>query len=124
MVSSALSIRCVYFTIIYKFVFIKCIIYAIACTFTSFTLNKKKKCFFFYFFKLINAALLYTNTINTFFNHIIIIFIITFYEGLIGGLIYVNTFNILHKTVFNNFINKIFYFIFRLKFIESLVWVL
>uniref|UniRef100_A0A0N5AMN0 Battenin n=1 Tax=Syphacia muris TaxID=451379 RepID=A0A0N5AMN0_9BILA len=50
-------------------------------------------------FQLINTGLFFWNAVSQFTPHIIIIFAIVFYEGLLGGAAYVNTFTAIHKTV-------------------------
>jgi battenin len=49
--------------------------------------------------QLINAGLFFKDAISPFVPHIFIIFIIIFYEGLLGGAAYVNTFRTVHKSI-------------------------
>ncbi|KAK6107269.1 CLN3 family protein [Brugia pahangi] len=47
----------------------------------------------------INAIFLFWDTLKSFIPHVIIVFIIVFYEGLLGGAAYVNIFRLLHKSI-------------------------
>ncbi|CAG9537172.1 unnamed protein product [Cercopithifilaria johnstoni] len=47
----------------------------------------------------LNAVFLFWDTLKSFIPHVIVVFIIVFYEGLLGGAAYVNTFRLLHKSV-------------------------
>ncbi|EJD73613.1 hypothetical protein, variant [Loa loa] len=46
----------------------------------------------------INAVVLFWDALKSFIPHIIFVFIIVFYEGLLGGAAYVNIFRLLHKS--------------------------
>ncbi|KAI1726848.1 CLN3 protein [Ditylenchus destructor] len=49
--------------------------------------------------QLVNAIVLFNDALHPHVPHIIIIFAIVFYEGLLGGSAYVNTFNTVHKSI-------------------------
>ncbi|OZC07142.1 CLN3 protein [Onchocerca flexuosa] len=46
----------------------------------------------------INATFLFWDALKQFIPHVIVVFIIVFYEGLLGGAAYVNIFRLLHKS--------------------------
>ena len=48
---------------------------------------------------MINAGIFFKDAMSRFIPHILIIFLMIFYEGLLGGGAYVNTFRAVHKTV-------------------------
>ncbi|KAL3998898.1 CLN3 family protein [Acanthocheilonema viteae] len=47
----------------------------------------------------VNAIFLFWDALRSFIPHVIAVFIIVFYEGLLGGAAYVNTFHLLHKSI-------------------------
>uniref|UniRef100_A0A915Q206 Battenin n=1 Tax=Setaria digitata TaxID=48799 RepID=A0A915Q206_9BILA len=47
----------------------------------------------------VNAVVLFLDALKQFMPHVIIVFIIVFYEGLLGGAAYVNIFRLLHKSI-------------------------
>ncbi|KAM3720537.1 Battenin [Dirofilaria immitis] len=49
--------------------------------------------------QVINAAFLFWDALEQFIPHVIVVFIIVFYEGLLGGAAYVNIFRLLHKSI-------------------------
>jgi battenin len=48
---------------------------------------------------MINAAIFFEDALKRFIPHILLIFAVILYEGLLGGAAYVNTFNAVHKSV-------------------------
>ncbi|VDK87641.1 unnamed protein product [Litomosoides sigmodontis] len=49
--------------------------------------------------QVVNAVFLFSDALRSFIPHIIIVFIIVFYEGFLGGVAYVNIFHSLHKSI-------------------------
>ncbi|VDK69472.1 unnamed protein product [Onchocerca ochengi] len=49
-------------------------------------------------YQIINAIFLFWDALKQFIPHVIVVFIIVFYEGLLGGAAYVNIFRLLHKS--------------------------
>uniref|UniRef100_A0A0R3RIG4 Battenin n=1 Tax=Elaeophora elaphi TaxID=1147741 RepID=A0A0R3RIG4_9BILA len=49
--------------------------------------------------QILNAIFLFWDTLRSFIPHVIVVFIIVFYEGLLGGAAYVNIFRLLHMSV-------------------------
>lgn len=48
---------------------------------------------------MLNAAFFFWDAVKEFIPHVILVFIIIFYEGLLGGAAYANTFMAIHKLV-------------------------
>uniref|UniRef100_A0A914CCK9 Battenin n=1 Tax=Acrobeloides nanus TaxID=290746 RepID=A0A914CCK9_9BILA len=49
--------------------------------------------------QMINAAIFFEDALKRFIPHIVLIFAVILYEGLLGGAAYVNTFNAVHKSI-------------------------
>ncbi|VDK58899.1 unnamed protein product [Anisakis simplex] len=56
--------------------------------------------------QLMNATFFFMETIHNYISHIWLVFVLVFYEGLLGGCAYVNTFSAIHRTAILEARNK------------------